>query len=107
MAQFVQFAILGLGLAAVYALTAQGVVLIYRGSGVVNFAHGTFAMAGAYTFYELENAGCGFGGALIGAVALGTALGVGTQMLVMRPLRNAAPITRIIATLGIFIALQA
>jgi sulfate-transporting ATPase len=105
--EFLQFAILGLGLGAAYTLVAQGVVLIYRGSGVVNFAHGTFAMAGGYTFYELEHAGAGFGAALLAAVALGTLLGVATQLLVMGPLRNAAPITRVIATLGIFVALQA
>jgi sulfate-transporting ATPase len=104
---FLQFAILGLGLGAIYALIAQGVVLIYRGSGVVNFAQGAFAMAGAYTYFELQQAGAGFGAALLAAIALGVAMGVLTQLLVMRPLRNAAPITRIIATLGIFIALQA
>ena len=44
MAQAVQFAILGLGAGAAYTLLAQGIVLIYRGSGIVNFAHGAIAM---------------------------------------------------------------
>ena len=38
MQSFLQFVIVGLGLGATYALVAQGAVLIYRGSGVVNFA---------------------------------------------------------------------
>ena len=48
MAQAIQFAILGLGAGAAYTLLAQGIVLIYRGSGIVNFAHGAIAMFGAF-----------------------------------------------------------
>jgi sulfate-transporting ATPase len=105
--EFIQFAILGLGIGAVYTLLGQGIVLIYRGSGVVNFAHGTFAMAGAYTFAEINGTGVGLGVSLLAAIGVGAALGVLTQNLVMRPLRNAAPITRIIGTLGVLIVLQA
>ena len=46
-----RFAILGLGAGAVYGLTGQGIVLIYRGSGVVNFAQGALGMVGAFVFY--------------------------------------------------------
>ena len=56
MTNFLQFAVIGLGAGACYALLAQGAVLIYRGSGVVNFAHGAFAMLAAYfTFVELRS----------------------------------------------------
>ena len=48
MAQAIQFAILGLGAGAAYTLLAQGIVLIYRGSGIVNFAHGAIAMFAAF-----------------------------------------------------------
>ena len=58
MTDFLQFALIGLGAGACYALLAQGAVLIYRGSGVVNFAHGAFAMlAGYVTFVELRGDG--------------------------------------------------
>src|SRR3954468_5082406 len=54
--ELLQFALIGLGAGACYALLAQGAVLIYRGSGVVNFAHGAFAMlAGYVTFVELQD----------------------------------------------------
>ncbi len=52
-----RFAILGLGAGAVYAVTALGVVLIYRGSGVVNFAHGAIGMVGAFLFYNERESG--------------------------------------------------
>ena len=47
----IRFALLGLGAGAVYALAAQGMVLVYRGSGVLNFAHGAIGMVGAFCFY--------------------------------------------------------
>lgn len=104
---FLDAVILGLGLAGVYALVAQGLVLIYRGSGVLNFAHGTFAMVGAYVFYEISSGGAPAAVAILGAVCAGVALGLGMQFGVMRPLRHAAPIVRIMGTLGVFIVLQA
>ena len=56
---FLQVLLTGLGLGAAYALFAQGVVLIYRGSGIVNFAQGALGMLASYiTFLELrENHG--------------------------------------------------
>ena len=38
------YALIGLGIGSISALLAMGLVAIYRGSGVVNFAHGGFAM---------------------------------------------------------------
>ena len=52
-----RFAILGLGAGAVYGLTAQGIVLTYRGLGVSNFAHGALGMLGAFVFYTLRDSG--------------------------------------------------
>ena len=55
---FVQFLIIGLGAGAIYALFAQGAVLIYRGSGLVNFAQGAIGTFAAYiAFVELAGQG--------------------------------------------------
>src|SRR4051812_9125591 len=105
MSEFFQFVILGLGVGSIYALLGQGLLVVYRGSGVVNFAQGGFALVGAIAFVELRES-LGTIGALIGAIAIGAALGVLTQNLIMRPLRGAAPIARVIATLGLLIVLQ-
>jgi ABC-type branched-subunit amino acid transport system ATPase component/branched-subunit amino acid ABC-type transport system permease component len=104
---FVRFAILGLGAGAVYALVAQGLVLVYRGSGIVNFAQGAFAMAGAYVFYELTSSGVAVIPAIVASCAVGALLGLVMQLAVMWPLRTASPITRTIATLAVFLILQA
>src|SRR5919201_1357284 len=87
--EFFSAAIVGLGLAAVYTLLAQGVVLIYRGSGIVNFAHGTFAMTGAYVFWEITSRGTAPVVGIVGAVAAGIALGLIVQYGIMWPLRAA------------------
>jgi sulfate-transporting ATPase len=106
MKDFVQFALLGLGLSAIYALLAHGVVRIYQGSGVVNFAQGAFALVGAIVFAETRGSGTPLALALILAVLAGVGLGLLTELLVMRPLRAAAPITKLIATLGLLIIIQ-
>ena len=41
-AAVIRFALLGLGLGAAYNLASQGLILVKRGSGVLNFAQGTF-----------------------------------------------------------------
>jgi branched-chain amino acid transport system permease protein len=49
--------LLSLGVGGLYAALSQGLILTYRGSGVVNFGYGAVAMLGGYTFAELRNAG--------------------------------------------------
>ncbi len=97
----VRFAVLGLGAGGVYALTAQGVVLIYRGSGVVNFAQGAIGMIGAYVVYLGHEDGIAIPVALALGIGLGAAIGAATHLLVMRPLRHAPAVSRLVATLGI------
>ena len=58
-------------------------------------------------FYEVQSQGAGFWAAMLSAVAAGTVLGALMQLVIMRPLRGSAAITRVIATLGVFIALHA
>ena len=106
---WIQFAILGLGSGAAYVLLAQGVVLIYRGSGVVNFAHGAVAMVGAYLYDEEFRARDHWpvAPALICSLLLAAVIGALIHLLVMRPLRDAAALTRVIATLGVLLVLNA
>jgi sulfate-transporting ATPase len=108
MDDILRFALLGLGLGALYALTAQGIVLIYRGSGVLNFAHGAIGMTAAYLQWELTaNHGVPYWTALVVAVLAAGLLGVLTHLLVMRPLRRASSLARLVGTLAVFIVLTA
>ena len=103
-----RFALLGLGLGALYALTAHGIVLVYRGSGVLNFAHGAIGMAGAYVQWELAvNHGVPYWPATACGVLTSAALGVLTHLSVIRPLRRASTLARLVGTLAVFIVLTA
>ncbi|MBO0732189.1 MAG: ABC transporter permease, partial [Acidimicrobiaceae bacterium] len=104
----ITYALLGLGLGAMYSLASQGLVLIYRGSGVLNFAQGAIGMVGAYIEWEIAvQHGWPFGVALLAGVATSAALGALTHLLIMRQLRRASPLARIVATLGVLVTLQA
>ncbi|MFB4308302.1 ATP-binding cassette domain-containing protein [Actinomadura sp. GTD37] len=101
------YAIIGLGGGAVYGLLAQGIVAVYRSSGVLNFAQGAIAMAAAYLFVDLRT---GLGIPAAASVAMVTVLaalfGVLFHFLVMTPMRRASALARVAATLGLFITLQ-
>ena len=103
---FINFLVLGLGSGAAYVLSAQGLVLIYRGSGVVNFASGGYAVIGAYAYFELKELGLPEVPALVVAVLAASATGALTQLLIMQRLKNAAQLTRVIATLGLLALIE-
>jgi sulfate-transporting ATPase len=103
---FINFFLLGLGSGAAYVLSAQGLVLIYRGSGVVNFASGGYAVIGAYSYFELKDLGLPEVPALVLAVLAAAGTGALTQLLIMRRLKDAAQLTRVIATLGLLALIE-
>jgi ABC-type branched-subunit amino acid transport system ATPase component/ABC-type branched-subunit amino acid transport system permease subunit len=106
--EVIRFALLGFGVGALYALASQGLIVIYRGSGVLNFALGAIGMVGAYLEYELTiNAGWAFVPALILGVLASAIVGALVHLLIMRPLRHVSPIVRVVATLGVMVTIQA
>lgn len=109
MQDLLQFMLIGLGLGSAYALFAQGIVLIYRGSGIVNFGHGALGMLASYlTFVTAHNDN---GWPIGAAIALGVAAAIVAALLfealVLYPLRRAAPIVRLISTLGLLALVRA
>ena len=102
-----RFAVLGLGAGAIYGLSALGIVLVYRGSGVLNFAHGAIGMTSAFTFYDLKDtAGWPIWAALVVAISVAAFIGAATHLLVMRHLRDASGLARLIASLGVLTLLH-
>jgi branched-subunit amino acid ABC-type transport system permease component len=101
------FLILGLVSGSVYGLAAVGLVLTYRTSGIFNFAHGTVAAVGAYAFYQLRDRdGLPWPVALVIAVLVAGPL-MGLLLEVMaRTLTNASIVARVVATVGVLVALQ-
>jgi len=103
MADLWQYLLLGLGLAPAYVLTAQGFIVVHRGSSTVNVANGAFAMVGAWVYYEATAAGVPVVAAVVVGVVASALVGAITHAVVMRRLVDAAPLTRVIATLGVAI----
>ncbi|MGQ0431217.1 MAG: branched-chain amino acid ABC transporter permease [Microthrixaceae bacterium] len=94
--------VLGVINGAIYSLVAIGLVLVYKASGVFNFAQGEFgtmAIYGAYIAFSIFHLPYGLG--LI--VGLATAVGMGllTERLVIRPLFDAPRVTLLVATAGV------
>jgi ABC-type branched-subunit amino acid transport system ATPase component/branched-subunit amino acid ABC-type transport system permease component len=106
---FLQFVVIGLGSGAIYALFAQGAVLIYRGSGLVNFAQGAIGTLAAYiAFVELQlKHGWSTLPATVVGVAVAIAVAFAFQAIVLRKLKRAAAIVRVISTTALLGLLQA
>lgn len=97
----------GISLGAVFALLGLGIVLIYKSSGVMNFAHGSMAMFATYVYFELERSTpLGVAGAAIVSVAVGAALGAATYLLIFRRMQGSGLLAKVIASLAVAGLLQ-
>src|SRR5882672_12883071 len=96
----------GLLAGVMYALVALGFVLIYKASGVFNFAQGSMVFFAALTFVSLTERGWNFWLALAVTLAVMVVLGMLTERIVLRPLVNQPPITLLMATIGLTFVLE-
>ncbi|MBI5722290.1 MAG: branched-chain amino acid ABC transporter permease [Burkholderiales bacterium] len=101
MPDLLPFLISGLGVGAVYALSGVGLVVLYRSSGVLNFAFGALGALGAYVAWSALDREWPLGWAALAAVlsAVGVSLAYG-RLLAPR-LVDHDPVVRSIATLGL------
>jgi len=127
MSSYFLFLILGLGAGATYAILGQGLVLKYRSAGVVDFAHGAVAMFIAYVFINLRsfgqlelpvvliphqislNGGAGLSTwlAIVISLVYAAVFGLVLYVLIYRPIRTASPLTRVCASVGVMLGLEA
>ena len=105
------FALLGLGSGALIAGIALAIVLTYRGSGIINLATGGIAMLAGYSYWSLKTGeyGTEFGTAPALAITFLVTLAVGAliELVAFRPLRNAAPLAKLVSSLGVLLVAQA
>jgi branched-chain amino acid transport system permease protein len=92
----------GIAVGCKYALVALGFVIIFKATGVINFAQASFVLVGAYLTYNVSQTwGADFYVALLAAMAAGFVLGVVLEELLLRRLIGEAPFTMIMLTIGI------
>lgn len=98
---FAETLMAGLFAGLMYGLVAIGFVLIYKASGVFNYAQGAMVFAAALAFVTLIEQGVPFWGAFLLVSLLMILLAIAIEATVLRPLRNRDPLTLFIATLGL------
>lgn len=98
---FLEVLVGGLLAGVMYSMVAIGFVLIYKASGVFNFAQGSLVLFAALTFVSIVERGIPFWAALGITLAVMLVLALAIERVVLRPLVNRPPITLFMATLGL------
>ncbi len=107
MNELLQLVFNGLSLGARYALVALGFVIIYRATGVINFAQGGLVALGAYFTYAFANgAALPFAIAVILAVACAGLVGAGVERVVLRHMVGEPVFAVIMVTIGLLFIME-
>jgi branched-chain amino acid transport system permease protein len=103
MDRFVQLVVDGIAIGSVYGALALALVLIFRSTGIVNFAQGEMAMFSTFVAWGLVQGGVPLGLALVATFAISFAGGMLIERVIIRPVEGEDPLTILIVTLGLFI----
>jgi branched-chain amino acid transport system permease protein len=106
MERFIQLVIDGIAIGSIYGALALALVLIFRSTGIVNFAQGEMAMFSTFVAWGLVEAGLGLGLALLATFALSFAGGMLVERVLIRPVEGSDELTILIVTLGLFILIN-
>src|SRR5947209_2679882 len=114
MGAFAAYTIIGLGLGGIFSLAALGIVLIYRTTGVLNFAHGAMGMFSTFVAWQV------FYGwshpfwpgwistllAVIAGLVFAALMGLFLEFAIFRWVRTREPVVKAVITIGVLLALQ-
>nr|MBA2568976.1 branched-chain amino acid ABC transporter permease [Actinomycetota bacterium] len=105
MTEFLQQVASGLSSGAIYASLALAIVIIYRSTGIVNFAQGEMATFAAFIAWTLIDHGLGYWPSFALTLLIAFLGGAALQRLVIRPVERRPALTIVILTIGLFIFL--
>ena len=105
MTEFLQQVVAGLASGSIYALLALAIVIIYRSTGVVNFAQGEMATFTTFIAWTLVDHGVGYWGAFALTLLIAFVGGFAVERIVVRPVEGKPVINAVILTIGLFILL--
>jgi branched-chain amino acid transport system permease protein len=104
--EFAQQLVAGLASGAIYGSLSLALVIVYRSTGVVNFAQGEMATFTTFVSVSLMNHGLSFWAAFPIVLALAFAGGIAVERIVIRPVEDAPVVTVVIVTLGLALLLN-
>src|SRR5271157_2286177 len=104
--EFLQFTLSGVVFGMIYAAIALSLVLIWRGTRLLNYAQGGMAMFTTYIAIEVIYRTGSYWAGFVVALAAGVVLGAACQLTVIRPTMNKPPLNAVIVTIGLLILLE-
>lgn len=96
-----QALVIGLVNGALYGLVALGLVLVYKSSGVFNFAQGEFGTVAVYALYLGLSSKVNYVLAVLIALAAATLMGLLAERIIIRPLFSSPRVILLVATAGV------
>ncbi len=107
MTYLVELVVTGLVIGAVYGLVAMGFAVIYKATGIVNFAQGEMGMLAAYVSWSVATSlGAGGLATILVAIVVGALLGLACERLVMRPMLGEPVLSVVLVTVGLAVVLR-
>src|SRR6476620_5377699 len=106
MSFFIETLVGGLLAGIMYSLVAIGFVLIYKASGIFNFAQGSMVLFAALAFVTLREAGWGFAPALLVTLVVMVIGAIAIERFVLRALIGQSDLTLFMATLGLSFVIE-
>lgn len=106
MREFVQFTLGGIGFGMIYAAIALSLVLIWRGTRILNYAQGAMAMLTAYIAFTVIGHTGSYWAGFAAALAAGLLLGAVIERTVIRPVENKPPLNAVVVTIGLLVFLE-
>jgi branched-chain amino acid transport system permease protein len=106
MERFVQVLVDGVATGSIYAAVALALVLIFRSTGIINFAQGEMAMFSTFVAWGLHEGGVPLGLAVLTTLGLSFLAGMAIERTLIRHFEGGDVLTLVIVTLGLFILLN-
>lgn len=107
MERFLQYLFDGISQGSIYALLALGLVIIYRGSGHLNFAQGEMAMISAFLAWWYADLGLSPWLAVVVSAMTAFVVAMGIERFVIRPIGHRSPFAVVVAAIGLFLGFNA
>lgn len=107
MRYLIELIVSGLVIGAIYGLVAMAFAVIYKATGLVNFAQGEVGMLIAYLSWSISTSlGLGGLGVMVVAIVAGIVLGLLIERLVMRPMLGEPVFSAVLVTIGLAVVLR-